>query len=140
MTEPVLTVERLSASAFHLDEGEEQDRAQYEGTHRDRATAVFGEPDEAVDQATETSSDQGGAGEAGVEVALVEAGEHMVLVADVEHRGVLAVDHASFGALLATAVAKPILRGEEPVHLRREARRVCPAEHSRHKFCLGAFC
>ena len=35
-------------------------------------------------------------------------------------RGVLEVDHASYGALLATAVAKPILRGEEKVHLRRD--------------------
>jgi ATP-dependent DNA helicase RecQ len=35
-------------------------------------------------------------------------------------RGVLAVDHASYGALLTTATARPILRGEEPVHLRRD--------------------
>jgi ATP-dependent DNA helicase RecQ len=35
-------------------------------------------------------------------------------------RGVLEVDHGSYGALLATAMAKPILRGEEPVHLRRD--------------------
>jgi ATP-dependent DNA helicase RecQ len=35
-------------------------------------------------------------------------------------RGVIEVDHEAFGALRPTAIAQPILRGTEPVHLRRD--------------------
>jgi len=35
-------------------------------------------------------------------------------------RGMIEVDHDSFGALHMTQAAEPILRGQEPVHLRRE--------------------
>ena len=35
-------------------------------------------------------------------------------------RGMIEVDHDAFGALRMTLAAEPILRGHEPVHLRRE--------------------
>ena len=55
-------------------------------------------------------------------------------------RGVLAVDHASYGALFATARAKPILRGEEPVHLRQDqaGRSALNAIKKKERIALGA--
>jgi ATP-dependent DNA helicase RecQ len=55
-------------------------------------------------------------------------------------RGVLAVDHASYGALFATARARPILRGEEPVHLRRDqaGRSALNAIKKKERIALGA--
>jgi ATP-dependent DNA helicase RecQ len=55
-------------------------------------------------------------------------------------RGVLAVDHASYGALFATASAKPILRGEEPVHLRRDqaGRSALNTIKKKERIALGA--
>ena len=55
-------------------------------------------------------------------------------------RGVLAVDHASYGALLATAIARPILRGEEPVHLRRDqaGRSALNTIKKKERIALGA--
>jgi ATP-dependent DNA helicase RecQ len=35
-------------------------------------------------------------------------------------RGIIEVDHDAYGALRPTAIAQPILRGTEPVHLRRD--------------------
>ena len=55
-------------------------------------------------------------------------------------RGVLAVDHGSYGALFATASAKPILRGEEPVHLRRDqaGRSALNTIKKKERIALGA--
>jgi ATP-dependent DNA helicase RecQ len=55
-------------------------------------------------------------------------------------RGVLAVDHAAYGALLATAVARPILRGEETVHLRRDqaGRSALNTIKKKERIALGA--
>ncbi|HVE22182.1 MAG TPA: DNA helicase RecQ [Acidocella sp.] len=55
-------------------------------------------------------------------------------------RGVLAVDHGSYGALFATARAKPILRGEEPVHLRRDqaGRSALNTIKKKERIALGA--
>jgi ATP-dependent DNA helicase RecQ len=55
-------------------------------------------------------------------------------------RGLLAVDHASYGALFATARARPILRGEEPVHLRRDqaGRSALNAIKKKERVALGA--
>jgi ATP-dependent DNA helicase RecQ len=55
-------------------------------------------------------------------------------------RGVLAVDHGSYGALFATARARPILRGEEPVHLRRDqaGRSALNAIKKKERIALGA--
>jgi ATP-dependent DNA helicase RecQ len=55
-------------------------------------------------------------------------------------RGVLAVDHASYGALCATARARPILRGEEPVHLRRDqaGRSALNTIKKKERIALGA--
>ena len=55
-------------------------------------------------------------------------------------RGVLAVDHAAYGALLATATARPILRGEETVHLRRDqaGRSALNTIKKKERIALGA--
>jgi ATP-dependent DNA helicase RecQ len=55
-------------------------------------------------------------------------------------RGVLAVDHASYGALFTTESARPILRGEEPVHLRRDqaGRSALNTIKKKERIALGA--